>query len=443
MSELPPGWAGTDLQTVAEWGSGGTPKAGTAAYYGGEIPWAVIGDLTDGVVSNTQSTITELGLSNSSAKVVGPDHVLIAMYGSIGKLGLPTILLATNQAIAFARPRKEVLARKYLFFYLLSQRSRLSSAGKGATQQNISQAILRSWPLPLPPVAEQLRIVAAIEEQFSRLDAAMEAIQRVRQNLKRMRDSLLSTLARTASEWTTLGEIADIVGGVTKDAQRQTDPTFIEVPYLRVANVQRGYLDLKVVTTIRVPKAQAEKLYLQAGDILFNEGGDRDKLGRGWVWQGEVRACIHQNHVFRARLTSPSFDSKFVSLHGNSFGRTWFEAMGKQTTNLASLNLTTLKNFPVPVLPLAEQKELVAATDKQASLIRALDLAVSQATRRTERLRSATLAAAFSGKLVPQHTSDESAAVVIERIAVERVPSDDHSATRAHHRISTRREVPA
>jgi len=297
--------------------------------------------------------------------------------------------------------------------------------------------------LPIPPTSEQVRIVVAIEEQFSRLDVAMEALQRVRVNLRRMRDSQLSTLTNTASEWTTLGEIADIVGGITKDAKRQTDPTFIEVPYLRVANVQRGYLDLRVVSTVRLPEAQAEKLYLQPGDILFNEGGDRDKLGRGWVWQGEIRDCIHQNHVFRARLTSPNFEAKFVSLHGNSFGRTWFEAMGKQTTNLASLNLTTLKSFPVPVLPLAEQKDLVAATDKQASLIGALDLAIDHATRRTERLRSATLTAAFSGKLVPQDTNDEPAAELIKRIAFERVSSNGHHATRGRQRIATSRRMPA
>jgi len=83
MNELPSGWAETKLETVADWGSGGTPKAGTASFYGGEIPWAVIGDLTDGVISATQSTITEQGLLNSSAKLVSPDCVLIAMYGSI------------------------------------------------------------------------------------------------------------------------------------------------------------------------------------------------------------------------------------------------------------------------------------------------------------------------------------------------------------------------
>src|SRR5436190_538026 len=123
MSDLPRGWVEATLGTIADWGSGGTPKAGTADYYGGYIPWAVIGDLTDGPVHETSQNITDLGLRSSSAKLVGPDVVLIAMYGSIGKLGLPSTSMATNQAIAFARPRVDIVSRMYLFYYLMHARS--------------------------------------------------------------------------------------------------------------------------------------------------------------------------------------------------------------------------------------------------------------------------------------------------------------------------------
>ena len=121
----------TNLSTVADWGSGGTPKTGTREYYSGSIPWAVIGDLKDGKVTSTTTSITESGLSNSSAKIVEPGVVLIAMYGaSIGKLGLPAVPMATNQAIAFARPRDGVLDRDYLFYYLMRARDDLVAAAK-------------------------------------------------------------------------------------------------------------------------------------------------------------------------------------------------------------------------------------------------------------------------------------------------------------------------
>src|SRR5207237_1118994 len=118
--------------------------------------------------------------------------------------------------------------------------------------------------------------------------------------------------------WTRLSEIAEIVGGVTKDAKREARSGLVEVPYLRVANVQRGYLDLTNVKTVRVTVEEVEALRLRKGDLLFNEGGDRDKLGRGWIWSGEIDPCIHQNHVFRARLLDADLDPRFVSWYANT-----------------------------------------------------------------------------------------------------------------------------
>ena len=159
--------------------------------------------------------------------------------------------------------------------------------------------------------------------------------------------------------WTTLGEIADVVGGVTKDAKKQSDPNLPLVPYLRVANVQRGRLDLTTVTEIRVPEATAERLQLLPGDVLLNEGGDRDKLGRGWVWNGEVPNCIHQNHVFRARVIDGVLDPRLLAWFANECAQAWFETNGKQTTNLASISLSRIKELPLPIPPLAEQQRIV------------------------------------------------------------------------------------
>ena len=149
-------------------------------------------------------------------------------------------------------------------------------------------------------------------------------------------------------EWTTLDEIAEVKGGITKDSKREAHAEFDEFPYLRVANVQRGYLDLSEITTIRADRRKAQRLVLRPGDILFNEGGDRDKLGRGWVWEGQIEDCIHQNHVFRARLVDDRFDPYFVSLHANSWGQKWFESHGKQTTNLAITEPHNAEVVPCP-----------------------------------------------------------------------------------------------
>ena len=156
------------------------------------------------------------------------------------------------------------------------------------------------------------------------------------------------------------------------------------------------------MTTIRVPASTVEKLRLEPDDILFNEGGDRDKLGRGWIWEGQVPDCIHQNHVFRARLRTDEFDPKFVSMHGNTFGRTWFETMGKQTTNLASVSLTTLKAFPIPKVPIDEQRRLVTQVEAQTSQIVAFERIVELALRRAAAFRSAILSSAFTANSYPR-----------------------------------------
>src|SRR4051794_21359658 len=113
--------------------------------------------------------------------------------------------------------------------------------------------------------------------------------------------------------WATLRQIAELKGGITKGQRRANNVLIREVPYLRVANVQRGFLDLAEVKTIEAEEDEIAELRLRAGDVLFNEGGDRDKLGRGWIWRGEIPECIHQNHVFRARLRSPGIQPKLVS----------------------------------------------------------------------------------------------------------------------------------
>lgn len=162
------------LVEVATWGSGGTPRAKQAAYYDGDIPWAVIGDLTDGDVTSTDRTISELGLAESSAKLVPSGTVLVAMYGSIGKLGIARCEMATNQAIATAQP--ELVSAEYLFYFLRSIRAELVRLGKGGAQQNISQTILKAVEMPVPErvddqavFVESAKRILDIEEQASRL----------------------------------------------------------------------------------------------------------------------------------------------------------------------------------------------------------------------------------------------------------------------------------
>lgn len=220
--------------------------------------------------------------------------------------------------------------------------------------------------------------------------------------------------------WASLDMLGEIASGVAKGSKIEPGTEVREVPYLRVANVQRGFLDLSEVKTIPATERDIADLRLEPGDVLFNEGGDRDKLGRGWVWEGQVDECIHQNHVFRVRPYLPELLPELISHHGNTFGKLWFQQAGKQTTNLASINLSILRSFPVPVAPPEEQR---AIRDALATCIPELDAqeqAVELTLRQSEAQRKNILQAAFSGQLVPQDPNDEPASVLLERIRASR-----------------------
>ncbi len=154
-----------------------------------------------------------------------------------------------------------------------------------------------------------------------------------------------------------LEKVAEIKTGVAKGKKGLKDP--IEVPYLRVANVQDGHIDLSEVKTIQIERHQLERYSLQVGDVLMTEGGDFDKLGRGDVWQGQIAPCLNQNHVFAVRpnkqLLLPYF---LAALSGSNYGKTYFLSCAKRSTNLASINSTQLKEFPVLLPPLPEQRKI-------------------------------------------------------------------------------------
>ena len=313
----------------------------------------------------------------------------------------------------------------------------------------------------LPPLKEQREIVAELEKQFSRLDEAVANLKRVKANLKRCKAAILEAavegrlvpteaeiacregrsyetgsqlLGRVLQErrrawngrgtyrdpeapgigelphlpegwaWARLEAIAALKGGITVDKKRR-DPTSRPVPYLRVANVQRGHLDLEEVKEIEAPEADIEELRLRSGDVLFNEGGDRDKLGRGWIWEGQLPECIHQNHVFRARPYLADMSGKLISWWGNTFGKDYFLREGKQTTNLASINMTKLSAFPVPAPPPAEQRRIVAEVDRRLSIVREVEAEVDANLKRAQALRQAVLARAFGRALSVQQAS--------------------------------------
>jgi type I restriction enzyme, S subunit len=190
--ELPKSWVWTAIGEVADTTSGGTPSRNHPQYYGGSIPWVKSGELKDSIITTVEEFITTEGLKNSSAKVFQQGTALVAMYGAtVGKTGILGLDAATNQAICAIFPLKEAFTAKFIIYWLQFQRQNLIDRSSGGAQPNINQETVRNFPLPLAPLSEQHCIVAAIEQQFSRLDVGVAALKRAKAKLKRYRAAVL------------------------------------------------------------------------------------------------------------------------------------------------------------------------------------------------------------------------------------------------------------
>jgi len=180
------GWRNTTLGEVASWYSGGTPRAGDDRFYGGSIPWAVIGDLQDSQLAATANTITEDGLAQIGGRLAPPGSVLVSMYGTIGRSAIARNPLATNQAIAWGEVLPDCVTPEYLLRWLYHQRPQLDGQARGATQRNINRRIIREFSILLPPLDEQRRIVdiiSAIDDQASTADSLTIALRTLRSAL--------------------------------------------------------------------------------------------------------------------------------------------------------------------------------------------------------------------------------------------------------------------
>lgn len=177
-----------------------------------------------------------------------------------------------------------------------------------------------------------------------------------------------------------LHEVAKIQTGIAKGKKDLKDP--VELPYLRVANVQDGRLDLDKIKVISVSRREISRYSLRKDDVLLTEGGDFDKLGRGTIWSGQIEPCLHQNHVFAVRTDPEILDPYFFSLQaGGDHGRAYFLSCAKRSTNLASINSSQLKEFPTILPPIKEQKKIskvIHCWDKSISTAESLIIAKQQ-----------------------------------------------------------------
>ena len=241
----------------------------------------------------------------------------------------------------------------------------------GAKMPRMVMSEFWKFPVPLPPLPEQRRIAAILDQADALRAKRREALAQLESLTQSIFIDMFGDLVANPMEWPDtlkLGAVADIVSGVTKGRKIGDVATRI-VPYLAVANVQDKALKLSGVKEIEASEAEIGRYRLLRDDLLLTEGGDPDKLGRGTLWNDELAECIHQNHIFRVRLTSQDVSPLFLNwLVGSARGKKYFLRSAKQTTGIASINMTQLREFPLLLPPLALQQTFATRIQAVESL---------------------------------------------------------------------------
>lgn len=320
---------------------------------------------------------------------------------------------------AYTAIRPTCLSSAYLAYLIRSYDiQKVFYSMGGGLRQSMKYRELRRISIVCPTPQDQSAITLFLDHETAKTDALITEQETLIELLKEkrqavishavtkgldpnapMKDSGVEWLGEIPAHWyiTRLKFVAHVQGGVAKGRELNGMET-IEVPFLRVANVQDGYLDLNDVANIEIPPSELPRYSLQYGDVLMNEGGDFDKLGRGHIWRSEIEPCIHQNHVFAVRPAH--VDPEWLNLLTSAaYGRFYFMSRSKQSTNLASISSTNIHEFPLLMPPASERKTIVAHVEKECAAMDSLLHEAQHAISLLKERRSALISAAVTGKI--------------------------------------------
>lgn len=304
--------------------------------------------------------------------IAKPGDVLLNSTGT-GTIGRSCVFDAegtfvVDSHVTVIRVKRELVEPRWLDLLLRSPEGQAhleSHCFAGSTNQlELSRAELAETAIPVPALEEQRRVIAvldALSELERSLGASIAKLYSVRHGILENVISSGRGVDYGTKSWlrVTLKDVADVGGGIALGGTA-TGAGGMDIPYLRVANVQNGHISTREMKTVRVTPVELKRFRLRRGDILLTEGGDLDKLGRGGVWDGRIDPCLHQNHIFRVRCVETRMIPEFLALYLSSqSGRGYFLRVAKQTTNLASVSSSQIKDMIVPCPPILEQRRVI------------------------------------------------------------------------------------
>ena len=421
----PSHWDVKPLRYLFDAVGGATPSKDNISFWDGRIPWVSPKDMKSDVIRDSEDHISDSALNETRLALLPTSTVLVVVRGMILLHTIPIAITAVETTIN--QDMKGLFAKSGILPEYLAHLIRAVSPVLFSTVEESGHGtrclrldLWREILVGIPPKEEQRWIVDYVDRRSDQVDTLIGKKQRQIELLQEKRQALISQVVtkgvdldvpmrHSGIEWlgpipahwwlTRLKFVAEIQTGLTL-GKRYGDETLVSRPYLRVANVQDGYLDLTEITQVGLPAQDVARYELKPGDVLMTEGGDYDKLGRGFVWEGQIEGCLHQNHVFAVRPATRKLDSHYLScLMTSSHGKAYFTSTSQQTTNLASTNSTKLGDFPLPLPPIEEQQTILlelmrytTVVDRQISLLRS-------SIEKFREYRQALITAAVTGKL--------------------------------------------
>lgn len=430
--KLPENWCWTRMQEIAQWGSGGTPSRKVSEYYNGDISWVKTGELNDDYIFETEEHITQEAISHSSAKIYPTDTVVIAMYGAtIGKVGILGIPAATNQACACAivKPSTDY---KYLFYYAQSQKDDFIKKGKGGAQPNISQEIIKFHQFPLPPLAEQQRIVDRIESLFAKLDEAKEKAQAVVDSFETHKAAILhkAFTGELTAKWreehniskTTWGEkkwgdfLQSIEAGKNWSAEGRP-PEGTEFGVVKVSAVTWGEFDELESKTCVVAEQWNSKTQIHKGDFLFSRANTLQLVGNCVIVRNISKRLMLSDKILRFKFDEIAHPRFVLYFTRSRIYREQVEqlASGNQDgmRNISQKNLK-LVSFPIPTV--VEQIEIISILDRAFAKEQQAKEAAEAVLDQIELMKKSILARAFRGELGTNDPNEESAVELLRQV---------------------------
>ncbi len=315
-----------------------------------------------------------------------------------------------NESVAFLRYWL-MTAKSYGYIDLICNKATIAHFSKEkfialpilVIPQDIQSKIVSFLDLECKQIDDLLSKSRSSIEEYKKLKQAVitQAVTKGVRGEREMKDSGVEWIGEIPKEWrkTQLRHCATIKSGITLGKSYSKDTVLIERPYLRVANVQGGYVDLNDLATIQVTPDEDLKYRLHSGDVLMTEGGDRDKLGRGCVWHGEIEPCLHQNHVFAVQTNETVLLPDFLEyLTASNVGRSYFDVTAIKTTNLACTSSSKVLAFTIPLPPIEEQIEIVSYIKKRSLELNKLIMKKELLVQELERYKKSLIYEVVTGK---------------------------------------------